>query len=302
MQNKTVTIAIPVYNEERFIGQTILSALPQCDVLLVSDNASSDGSYAISETLCKGHPNARCHRQVENIGAAKNFKFLLDQATTPYFMWLGGHDNIPTEYVARLKQALDGNEDAVLAFGSAHHITADGKRNFIYDYSYSESLKKESASVRILGLVRFLTDCSLIHGIFRTDALRRAWTDEKYLGNDHVLLTKAAQLGKFIYVPKTHFLRRDIHSNDTPEAQLARITGQAGNDIGKSYSEMQTQQYHFAAADVSKKGITRIFFLMKVRYYLVLRFGPFAEKASTRFLEQSLCRLLSLAGRLKKSP
>ncbi|MGH8110164.1 MAG: glycosyltransferase family 2 protein [Arenimonas sp.] len=301
MQDNDVTIAIPVYNEERFIAYAVQSALPQCQVLLVSDNASTDGSFGIAETLCEDHRHARCHRQTENIGAANNFKFLLDQATTPYFMWLGGHDAIPDGYVAKLKQALDENKNAVLAFGAAQHITADGKPAFVYDYFYSDSLIDDSASERVLGLVRFLSDCSLIHGIFRTDTLRKAWADEKYLGMDHVLLTKAALDGKLVYVPETHLLRRDVHSNDTPEAQLVRITGTTGDESGKDYTGMQKQQYELASIAIGGKSLSSLFFLMKTRYYLVLRFGPFARRASTRLLERLLCRLLSIPGRLIKS-
>ncbi|MBT8120914.1 MAG: glycosyltransferase, partial [Gammaproteobacteria bacterium] len=39
-----LTIGIPVYNEKDRIERAIRSAAPQCEKLIVSDNASSDGT------------------------------------------------------------------------------------------------------------------------------------------------------------------------------------------------------------------------------------------------------------------
>ena len=48
-----VLIAIPVYNEARFIKETIESALAQGTQILVSDNASMDGTSEICQEYAK---------------------------------------------------------------------------------------------------------------------------------------------------------------------------------------------------------------------------------------------------------
>lgn len=276
MQCKDVTIGIPAYNEERFIGPAVSSAIHQCEILLVSDNASTDNSYSIAKAICDQNPVATCIRQKNNIGAADNFKFLLQQASTPYFMWLGSHDMIPDGYVERLKQALIDNPDAVLAYGASEHITVDGQKGNRYDYFYSPMLADDAAAARITGLIEHLTICSLIHGVFRTEALRNAWTDEKCLGVDHVLLTKAALEGKFIYVPETYLIRRDMHADDAPENQLARITGNPGNGGQPGYARMQQLQYELASKVTNIHGFSRFLYLLKIRSRLVTRIGPFS--------------------------
>lgn len=280
MQCKDVTIGIPAYNEERFIESTVRSAMHQCETLLVSDNASTDDSYVITKALCDQNPVATCIRQEKNIGALENFKFLLQQAGTPYFMWLGSHDLIPDGYVEKLKQALVDDPDAVMAYGASEHITVDGLKENRYDYFYSPLLAHDAATMRIMGLIEHLTICSLIHGVFRTEFLKNAWIDEKCLGVDHVLLTKAALKGKFLYVPETHLIRRDMHANDVPENQLARITGDSGNGSQPGYVRMQQLQYELACQATNIGGASKFFYLLKVRSRLVIRFGPFSKHQS----------------------
>lgn len=285
MPYDSVTIGIPTYNEARFIESTIRSAATQCETLLLSDNASTDDTTAIMEDICREYAGAKSWRQKTNMGAHVNFKFLLDQVSTPYFMWLGGHDLIPDGYVAKLRQALQDNPDAVLAYGSSKHIAVDGSEVVHYEYPFNKLVAEKLSSVRIMGLIRHLDDCSLIHGLFRTEALKRAWPSEKYLGGDHVLLTMVALEGRLIYVPETHLLRRDVHLHDTNEAQLVRITGNPGNRIRPDYKFMQQKQYECAARAPGKKSITKLLYLLNVRYRLAARFGPFSDNPGLYLIE-----------------
>lgn len=298
MHRNGVTIGIPVYNEQAFIESAIRSAAPQCETLRISENSSTDNSAAICEALCRDYSNAVCVRQQTNIGAADNFKFLLEQTTTPYFMWLGGHDMIPDGYVSVLKQALDDDSSAVLAFGAARHIAVGDAESLRYEYFYSAGLADESPTVRLLTLIRFLSDCSLVHGVFRTNVLKNAWPAEKCLGVDHILLAKAALVGKFVYVPETHLIRRDAHPGDTTEAQLVRITGESADGMEARYTEMQRKLFELSMVTTKSQGLAGLVFLLKARYYLVSGFGPFAETGPMRGLEWAFCKATSLFRRL----
>lgn len=89
MQCKSVTIGIPLYNEESYIEEALRAAASQCGSVWVSDNASTDGSAKICEKLIGEYPNVNFVQQPQNMGAVANFKFLLDKAETPLFHVVG---------------------------------------------------------------------------------------------------------------------------------------------------------------------------------------------------------------------
>src|SRR5215510_2885340 len=138
--NNQVTIGIPVYNEAPFIEAALLSAIAQQVPVIVGDNASTDGTQETCFRVARNHPCVTYIRHETNLGALRNFKYCLDAATTPYFMWLGGHDLLPEGYVSALEEALDSDPEAVLAFGTAQHIDRDGRLQHLYEYSFAALL------------------------------------------------------------------------------------------------------------------------------------------------------------------
>src|SRR4051794_8907500 len=90
-----VSIGIPAYQRESYIGRALQSALSQDYKnieILVSDNASTDKTAEIIQELAKKNPRIRFHRQSENIGLTKNFNFVLNEAKGEFFLWLGDDD------------------------------------------------------------------------------------------------------------------------------------------------------------------------------------------------------------------
>lgn len=289
-----VTIGIPLHNEYLFVEAAIRSAAPQCEVLMISDNGSTDSSASVCEALAREYDNILFVKQPRNLGATANFKYLLDKATTPFFMWLGAHDMIPHGYVETLKARLESDHSVVLVFGDAQHIDRDGKSTERYVYAFSTEVNSNDPKVRILALIRNLSDCSLIHGLFRRDILLKAWIPHQCLGADHVLLVKTALEGKLAYVPNVSLIRRDVHLADTHAAQLKRITGQRWADQRvQSHRDMQRHQYELAVQASLHQGWRGVVFLLKSRYWLVSRFGgPFGGHALVGVYDHLVCAIL----------
>jgi glycosyltransferase involved in cell wall biosynthesis len=291
-----VTIGIPLYNEARFIEAALRSAAPQCEVVLVSDNASSDASSRICADVAGEFPNVLVGRLPKNMGSVFNFRHVLEQATTPFFMWLGGHDLLPPDYVRTLVAALEINPSAVMAYGSTRYIGLDGEPTGTYEYGFHRLLSDRSAAVRTLALIRHLDDCSLLHGVFRTNALRDAWDgceEAGYMAFDHVLLGHAALKGRFIAVPRTHLIRRNAHPDDTATAQFKRITGDAKRDRAPTVEElsratMQRAQYALAENASQHRGVDDWLYRLRARWHLVNRFGPFGTTPVTSRLDRLL--------------
>ncbi|MCQ8103079.1 glycosyltransferase [Methylomonas sp. SURF-2] len=285
-----VTIGIPQYNEEKFIEEAIRSAAPQCDTLWISDNASTDGSAAICEKLSREYSNVHFVRQPYNLGSVANFKYLLDKADTPFFMWLGSHDALPDCYVRQLTQLLENCSEAVLAYGVALHVDVDGRPTGSYGYyDYHESLADKEPTTRILGLLRYLHDFALVYGVFRTDALRKAWDDAgigAYIATDFILLTHCAKAGRFLYTPETHLICRDVHPGDTYEKSLKRMHARDPSSVKFPRREMLCRQRALIASVSKGTGMSGFLFRLKARAFLVMRYGPIDDALMTRNLER----------------
>ena|SRR5690606_12495316 len=109
---KKLTIGIPVYNEKKFILQTLESCVLQAGTILISDNCSTDGTSDICEEFANSHSNVFYTRNDSNIGMLENFKRPLFQCETEYFQWLGAHDILDKNYTLPLLEAAE--QDASL--------------------------------------------------------------------------------------------------------------------------------------------------------------------------------------------
>src|SRR6266508_180906 len=91
-----VSIGMPVFNGQRFIRQALDSLLsmdyPNFE-LIISDNASTDGTAEICQDYAARDRRIRFYRNAKNEGAFGNFARVLALARGNYFMW-AAHDDI----------------------------------------------------------------------------------------------------------------------------------------------------------------------------------------------------------------
>jgi hypothetical protein len=118
-----VTIGIPVFNGERYLGEALESALaqdyPHLEIL-VSDNASTDGTEAIAGRYARRDARIRYWRNPENVGVAGNFGRVVAGARGQYFTWLAADDLLRPQYVSSTVAYLEANQDAVLCASDVH--------------------------------------------------------------------------------------------------------------------------------------------------------------------------------------
>ncbi len=94
-----LTVAVPTFNRCHYLRDLLEALQPQlrthADVeLLVSDNASTDGTQALLEQFqSRIGARLRVHRQPENLGSDENFVFCFEQARGRY-VWICGDDDI----------------------------------------------------------------------------------------------------------------------------------------------------------------------------------------------------------------
>ncbi|WP_264063333.1 glycosyltransferase family 2 protein [Mycobacterium montefiorense] len=111
-----ISIGIPVYNGEASLEQALRSIDSQSFhdyEVIISDNASTDNTAQICREMAAINPRVKYFRQENNIGAAANFKFVLDKAVGEYFHWLAADDTRSSNFLELNINFLDENVDHV---------------------------------------------------------------------------------------------------------------------------------------------------------------------------------------------
>ena len=217
----TVTIGMPLYNEERFVGDAIRSLLSQTFVdfeLLVSDNASTDRTGEICREFQVADSRVRYHRNDTNIGAAANFDRVMKLARGRYFLWAGGHDLWDPELLELSVRVLDTHPAATVA--GAECVWIDGNGNRLLRRSGWTDTSGMSSIERLFAVV--WGNMHPILGLIRTDALRRTAGMQSCMAADLLVLCELALQGDFTYVPGTCWYRRDIRPQETYAAMMRR--------------------------------------------------------------------------------
>lgn len=203
------SIGLPVYNGERFLSQTLDSILSQTFTdfeLIISDNASVDGSNAIAESYARRDDRIRVVRNECNRGAAWNYKHVLDLARGRYFRWAPADDLFAPESLACCVQVLDQHSEAVLCYPKTTLIDAQGQ--VLQPYEDNLDLRQASPVERYKAAVKQIGLTNVIYGLMRTSVLRQTRLIGSFPGADVVFVTELALFGQFHEIDQRFFFRR----------------------------------------------------------------------------------------------
>lgn len=154
-----VTIGIPVYNSEKYLKETLESALSQTFPsieYLIMDDCSTDNSMAIVQEYQQTHPRGehiRIIHQTRNMGIGIARNRIIDEAQGQYLYFLDADDIITPDAISLLHEnAIQNDAEMVYAsherieeFDGNHNTTVfqHAKRNFTQEnefanYAYEE--------------------------------------------------------------------------------------------------------------------------------------------------------------------
>jgi len=211
-----VSIALPVYNGERFLVSTVQSLLDQTFEdfeLVIADNASTDYTETICRTFAVQDARIRYYRSEENLGAAWNFNRGFRLARGKYFKWAAHDDLHHPLFLQRCIEVLDANPDVILCFTRTEFI--DDLGHHLREYPFPVDVNR--ASRRELFLV-YAAGGHIMHevfGLIRSSALRDSPLIGSYVGSDHVLVGTLALRGRFHQVPELLFQHREHAGRST---------------------------------------------------------------------------------------
>jgi glycosyltransferase involved in cell wall biosynthesis len=232
-----VGIGVPVYNGEPFLRDTLDSLLAQDYALLdivVSDNASTDGTEQICREFARVDSRVRYQRATHNHGAVWNFNHVARLAHGSYFMWAGAHDLWHPTYVSRCVELLESSPGLAVAYAHARQIDEGGRT--VNERMADEADTRALSPLARYGLVTWhVRVCNVIHGVIRRSTLDGTSMMQNVWCPDHLLIAELALLGEFAQVEDVLFYRRRVRAAESCEEFKVRVAEQLDPSIAEEW-------------------------------------------------------------------
>ena len=195
-----LSIVIPAFNEERFIG-TLLEQIRAVDIaslglakeVIVVDDCSVDGTAAI----VSGFSEVRLHRMPVNSGKGAAVRAGIALATGKYLIIQDADlEYDPADYVPMLRAMLDGRADVI--YGSRYLSAGRHPNQSLAAYLGGRSLSL--AALMTTG--RYLTDTVTAYKLFlRTDLSSLDWKTSGFELDHEITARLLAQGRRIAEVP-----------------------------------------------------------------------------------------------------
>jgi len=204
-----ISIGLPVYNGEKYIGQALDSILAQSYTdfeVIISDNASTDRTQEICQAYAAKDGRIRYHRSTQNLGAAPNFNRVFELACGEYFKWAAHDDVMAPEFLSKCVEVLDQNREVVLCFPKSRIMDQNGK--FLGVHPFKAEATSPEPHIRFRNLALNPDTAFQVFGLMRADVARKTALIGNYPASDLVFLAELALHGPFYEVPEPLFFPR----------------------------------------------------------------------------------------------
>ena len=269
---------MPVRNGEPYVADAIESILGQTmgDLcLVVSDNASTDGTPDIVAAAAAADPRVRSLRNTVDIGANPNYNRLLAHARGPYFKWAAADDVLAPDYLERVLRLLERRPDAVLGHSRMRLIDRTGAPlrpvtgGYVDVDGFVEAAPEGAPFIdgvadprpdrRLWAVIAHTGYAGHIFGVVRSDALLATPRLGSLYGADKLLLARLALQGRFVTVDAGLFHRRCHPGTSTRETDRAAKAAWSQPDRPAAwYPTAMLAGYAAAVRDHTTSGAERI--------------------------------------------
>jgi glycosyltransferase involved in cell wall biosynthesis len=209
----SLTVFVPVYNEERYLEATLRSVEQSANhyeeikgkiKVVISNNGSSDHSSEIISIFLKRNPFWQIRNSQVMLSGDIHFNNLIHSCETEYICIVGAHDLVSKSYFYALEEQLSQNLKSPLCF-SNEYLDKKGSGQFAnqVDFKYKFSTNEIE---RFWQSIFYLSNATCIQGVIRTELLKRIDAYDSKV-SDLVWLHGLLANGPFLYNNKAAYIR-----------------------------------------------------------------------------------------------
>jgi glycosyltransferase involved in cell wall biosynthesis len=196
------------------LAETLDSILAQTHEdfeLIISDNASTDGTEQICRRYASRDDRIRYFRNHVNLGGAKNFRRVFALSSGEYFKWAAHDDLFAPTFLERCVKVLENDPTVALCYTRGRAIDDHGAA--LIDFEAKPNLGFPSPRRRFFEAVcvdhpAISIVPVLLFGVIRSHTLRKTPLIGSYASSDGVLLGEIALRGRLHEVPEVLFSYR----------------------------------------------------------------------------------------------
>ncbi len=285
-----VSIGMPVYNGEAYLRGALDSLLqqdyPNLEIIL-SDDASTDGTSEICREYAARDSRITYHRAATNRRAYGNFNYVFEQARGEFFMWAAQDDLWHSRFVSRCVEALRSRPEAVLCHSYGQPISPSGQP--IGPPRTGCVNEEPTVRLRWHRAITFWEIDIAVYGLMRRDVAARTRLMRLFLCADLIFLAELAIHGQIIQVPETLFWKRRPEAMEDYRTQEEMLAYVAGADHkrpllvrlavlreclrGLQHAGLARQTRRQLARDTFRLYLTSRLWLIDLKEYTVSRIG-----------------------------
>lgn len=141
-----ISIIMPCYNQEKYIGEAVDSVLSQTFTnweLIIVDDGSTDDSYSIMKDYAGRDERITCYRQ-DNAGPSKARNHGVKYANGKYLLFFDSDDKLASTYLEKGVQYMEANENCTVFYPRVQYFGSRNDEEQLRYTSYKSLLCKSS--------------------------------------------------------------------------------------------------------------------------------------------------------------
>lgn len=185
-----VTVGMPVRNAAETLDRALNSLRTQTFVdleIVVSDNASVDGTWEMLETHAAEDERIRLVRSHTDQGPVANFGRVLDLATGEAFMWAAGDDYWSPDFVRRLSSSLSQSRPySVPNWWVGDIARCRGRAWTPHPVAFASNVSRRIRVLRYINMHHAFHKANVVYSLFNRDFLQEVYRRSD-MANDTLL-------------------------------------------------------------------------------------------------------------------